>query len=147
MKSGDLKRRIEELAEKLKPVTSEGVCIDFHSFTEPEQLVLLKNAELDEKYHGEWTRERIIENKDLILKANHILISRVIELFQFMMPRAMMLDEVEQWFFRFNFNEFFRRWFECQKNLSKWSEKDREKFLKDMSNVPNQKKEIGEAIP
>ena len=98
MKPAELRIRLQELAEKLKPAPSEGIRIDFHSFTEPEQLVLLKNVELDEKYGGEWTKERIMENKDLILKANHILLSRVIELFQFMMPRAMMFDEVEHGF-------------------------------------------------
>ena len=146
MKPAELRIRLQELAEKLKPAPSEGIRIDFHSFTEPEQLVLLKNVELDEKYGGEWTKERIMENKDLILKANHILLSRVIELFQFMMPRAMMLDEVEQWFFKFNFNEFFRRWFECQKNLTKWSDKDREEFLRDMRMIPKRRKVDLEAV-
>ncbi len=53
---------------------------------------------------GRWTHEVIIENKDLILKCNHIVISRVIELFLFAMPRAMMLDELEQWFFQVSFS-------------------------------------------
>jgi hypothetical protein len=126
MKPSQLTKRIEELSEKLKPpVSSEGIRLDFKSFSEPEQLVILKNYELGEKYDGRWTRELILENKDLILKLNHIVVSRVIELFLFAMPRALMLDEVEQWFFKFNFHEFFRRWFECQKNLSRWSKKDR----------------------
>lgn len=95
------------MSEKLKPVPSEGIRIDFYSFTQPEQLVLLKNFELDEKYRSRWTREAVLENKELILKGNHIVISRVVELFQFVMPRALMLDEVEQWFFKFNFTDFF----------------------------------------
>jgi hypothetical protein len=132
MKPSQLTKRIEELSEKLESLPSEGIRIDFCSFTEPEQLIILKNLELSEKYEGRWTHEIIIENKELILKLNHILISRVMELFTFAMPRAMMLDELEQWFFKFNFNEFFRRWFECQKNLKKWSEKDREDFLRDV---------------
>ena len=132
MKSSQLTKRIEELSEKLKPVASEGIRIDFNSFTEPEQLVLLKNFELDDKYRYRWTREAILENKELILKGNHIIISRVIELFLFAMPRALMLDEVEQWFFKFHFNNFLERWIECQKNVSKWSQKDREDFLRDM---------------
>jgi hypothetical protein len=140
MKPSQLTRKIEELSEKLKPVPSEGIRIDFYSFTEPEQLVILKNLELDEKYRGRWTHEAIMENKELILKLNHIAISRVIELFTFAMPRAMMLDEVEQWFFKFNFNEFFRRWFECQKNLQKWSKKDREDFLRDVDLKPKNRK-------
>jgi hypothetical protein len=40
MKPSHLTKRIEELSEKLKPVASEGIRIDFNSFTEPEQLVL-----------------------------------------------------------------------------------------------------------
>ena len=95
MKPSQLTKRIEELSEKLKPVPSEGIRLDFNSFTEPEQLVLLKNFELDEKYHDRWTHEVIMENKELILKCNHIVISRVIELFQSAMPGALMLDELE----------------------------------------------------
>ena len=132
MKPSQLTKRIEELSEKLKPMPSEGIKIDFHSFTEPEQLVLLKNFELDEKYRGTWTHEIIMENKEVILKANHIFVSRITELFLFAMPRAMMLDEVEQILFRLNFWSFLERWIECQKNVSKWSKKDREYFLRDM---------------
>jgi hypothetical protein len=73
-----------------------------------------------------------MENKELILKLNHIVISRVMELLSFTMTRAMMLDEVDQWFFKFKFNEFWRRWFECQRNVIKWSKKDKEYFLRDM---------------
>ena len=140
MKPSQLTKRIEELSEKLKPVSSEGIRIDFYSFTEPEQLVILKNLELTEKYQGRWTHKTIIENKEIILKANQIILSRMMELFEFVMPRAMMLDELEQWFFKFNFNEFFRRWLECQKNLSKWSKKDREDFLRDIKIEPKKEK-------
>jgi hypothetical protein len=140
MKPSQLTKRIEELTEKLKPVPSDGIRIDFYSFTEPEQLVLLKNFELEEKYLGRWTREVILENKDIILKANHIILCRVIELFTFIMPRAMMLDELERWFFQFDFNNFFRHWFECQKNLKKWSKKDREDFLRDIKIEPKSEK-------
>lgn len=140
MKPSQLTKRIEELSEKLKPVASEGIRIDFKSFTEPEQLVLLKNFELDEKYHGRWTHEAIMENQELILKFNHIILSRVMDLFSFTMPRALMLDEVEQWFFKFNFNDFWRRWMECQKNLEKWSKKDREDFLRDIEIKPKNNK-------
>jgi hypothetical protein len=139
MNHTQLTRRIEELSEKLKPVPSEGIRIDFSSFTEPEQLVLLKNFELDDKYRR-WTREAILENKEVILKGNHIVIERVIELFLFAMPRALMLDEVEQWFFKLNFNIFLEHWIECQKNVSKWSKKDREDFLRDIKVKPKAEK-------
>ena len=56
LKPSQLTKRINELSEKLKPVPSEGIRIDFSSFTEPEQL-FLKNLELHEKYQGMWTHE------------------------------------------------------------------------------------------
>src|SRR5664279_3973289 len=136
MKPAQLTKRIEELTEKLKPIPSEGIRIDFKSFTEPEQLVLLKNFELDEKYHGRWNHETILENKDLILKFNHIVLTRVIELFESAMRGALMLDELDAWIFKFNFNEFWRRWIEYQKNLNRWSKKDREDFLRDVKLEP-----------
>ena len=129
MNHTQLAKRIEELSAKLKPVPSEGIRIDFNSFTEPEQLVLLKNFELDEKHHYGWTREAILENKEIIVKCNQIVIERVNELFLFTIPRALMLDEVDQFFFNVNFWGFWERWIECQKNVSKWSKKDREDFL------------------
>jgi hypothetical protein len=48
------------------------------------------------------------------------------------MPRALMLNEVEQPLFNINFWIFLERFLECQKNVSKWTEKDREIFLRDM---------------
>ncbi|MGA3060168.1 MAG: hypothetical protein ABSD92_07330 [Candidatus Bathyarchaeia archaeon] len=146
MKPSQLTKRIEELSVKLKPTPSEGVKIDFHSFTEAEQFVLLKSFELDDKYQGKWTHEAVMENKDIIVKANHILISRVTELFTFTMPRAMMLDEVDQFFFRFHFNTFMENWIDCMKKVSKWSKKDREDFQRDITpktkTVKKQKNEV-----
>ena len=138
-------KRIEELSEKLKPVASEGIRIEFSSFTEPEQLVLLKNFELDDKYRSRWTREAILENKEIILKGNHIVITRIIELFQSAMPGALMLDEIEASLFKLNFNLFLQRWIECQKNVKKWSKKDREDFLRDVKLEPKEKKNKREA--
>jgi hypothetical protein len=132
MKPSQLTKRIEDLSEKLKPVPSEGIRIDFNSFTEPEQLLILKNIELTEKYQGRWTHEAIMENKEVIVKLNHIVISRVMDLFSFTMPRALMLNEIEQWFFKLHCSLFWERWMECQKNVGKWSEKDREVFWRDM---------------
>ena|SRR3990170_4297304 len=133
MNRTQLARRIEELASKLKPVPSEGVRLDFSSFTEPEQLLLLKNFELDDKYHHRWTREAILENKEIIVKGNMIVVQRVNELFLAVMPGALMFDEVDNFFFRACFWGFWEHWIQCKDNLSKWSKKDREDFLRDIN--------------
>ena len=146
MNHTQLAKRIEELSAKLKPVQSEGIRIDFSSFTKPEQLVLLKNFELDDKYRSGWTREAVLENQEMIVKCNMIVIERVNELFLFTMPRALMLDEVDQFFFRVNFWGFWERWIECQKNVSKWSKKDREDFLRDMEKTDKKVKERDQEV-
>jgi hypothetical protein len=143
MNHAQLTKRIDELSQKLKPPPSESIRFYFSSLTEPEQLVLLRNFELDDKYRGRWTREAILENKDVILKGNRIVIERSIELFQRAMSGALMLDELERWFFQFNFYWFLESWIECQKNLGKWSEKERTDFLRDISQKPKRNKREG----
>lgn len=138
MKPTQLAKRIEELSAKLMFVPSEGIRIDFNPFTEPEQLVLLKNAELDKQYRNNWSDQVVLENKELIVKANQIIINRVVELFLFAMPRALMLDEVEQWFFQKHFDFFLEGWIICKDNLNCWSEKDRQNFLLELKTEPNQ---------
>jgi hypothetical protein len=140
MKSSQLSKRIEDLSAKLKPVPSEGIRFDFNSFTEPEQLIILKNYELHEKYNNHWTKEAVLKNKDIIVKCNGIIIDRATELYLFSMPRAMMLDDIEQWFFKFHFNLFLKNWIECLKHVKKWSKKDRDDFLRDITIKPKEKK-------
>lgn len=139
MKFVELTKRIEDLSERLSVPTSpsDGIRIDFSSFTQPEQLVLLKNFELDDRYRGKWTREAVLENMDLIIKGNHIVIDRTIELFLKLMPGALMLDELECWFLRYHFYEFLRNLTDCYSNLKKWSEKDRQDFLRDIKPTPD----------
>jgi hypothetical protein len=140
LKPSQLTKRIEDLSEKLKPAPSEGIRFDFNSFTEPEQLVILKNVELHEKYDNHWTKEAVLENKDIIVKCNGIVIDRATELFLFAMPRAMMLDEIEQWFFKFHFNMFLKNLIECLQNIKKWPKKERDDFLRDVTVKPKQKR-------
>ena len=70
-------------------------------------------------------------NKELIVKANEIAAKRTTELFLFVMPRAFMLDEVEQYFFKLNFSIFLGNLTECLANVKKWSDKDREDFRRE----------------
>jgi hypothetical protein len=97
---------------------------------------LLKNFELDEKHRYGWSREAILENKELIVKGNMIVVERVNELFLSAMPGALMLDEVDLFFFSANFWGFWERWIECKKNLDKWSKKGREDFLRETKVKP-----------
>jgi hypothetical protein len=41
-------------------------------------------------------------------------------------------DEIEEWYFKLHFYNFFEDLKDCLANVRRWNEKDREEFLKDM---------------
>jgi len=45
-----------------------------------------------------------------------------------------------------NFNIFLEHWIECQKNVSKWSKKDREDFLRNMKGNNQKDKEHNQEV-
>jgi hypothetical protein len=111
---------------------SEGIKIAFESFTEAEQLVFRKNFEMQQKYGDNPPKQVVEENKELIFKFNQIFAHRVSELFLDVMPLALVLDEVEQWYFRFHFSYFLDNFAKCIKKVNQWPEKEREEFMKEM---------------
>jgi hypothetical protein len=56
----------------------------------------------------------------------------VLELFIFTVPKAFCWNEIEEWYFKLHFYNFFKDLEECLARVRRWSEKDREEFLKDM---------------
>jgi hypothetical protein len=120
------------LSEKLKPVPSDVVRLDFDSFTEPEKQLFNRFWEIQEEYGLNPSSDVIEANKELIFKASEIVAWRVIELFMFVMKELLEHDEIEEWYFKLHFYNFFEDLKECLANVRKWSEKDREEFLRDM---------------
>lgn len=132
MKSWQLDRRVGALSEKLKPVSSDVVRLDFDSFSEPEKQLFRKIWEIQEEYGFSPPADVIEANGDLILKAREVIGWRVIQLFIFVMKELLGGDEIEEWYFKLHFYNFFEDLKNCLENVRKWSEKDREEFLNDM---------------
>jgi len=132
LKSWHLDKRVESLSEKLKPVPSEGIRIDLESFTEPEKQLLRKVLEINEEYGSSPPAEVIEANKEFIFKATEVIGWRVFELFMFVMRELLGEDEIEEWYFKLHFCNFFADLNECLKRVRKWSGKDREEFLSHM---------------
>lgn len=120
------------LSEKLKPVESDVIRVDFDSFTEPEKQLLRKIWEIEEEYGSSPPADVIEANKEFIFKASEVVSWRVLQLFMFVMKGLLGNDEVEEWFFKLHFYNFFEDLLECLKNVRRWSDKDREEFLRDM---------------
>jgi len=132
LKSWHLDRKVGDLSEKLKPVSSDVVRLDFDSFTEPEKQLFSKIREIEQEYGLSPPADVIEANAELIFKAREIIAWRVIELFMFVMKELLGHDEIEEWYFKLHFFNFFEDLKECLANVRKWSEKDREEFLSDM---------------
>ena len=120
------------MSEKLKAVASDGIRIDFDSFTEPEKQLFRKIWEIQEKYGSSPPADVVEANREFIFKAREVISWRVLELFMFVMKELLGGDEIEEWYFKLHFYNFFEDLKECLKNVRKWSEKDREEFLRDM---------------
>lgn len=120
------------LSEKLKPVSSDVIRIDFDSFSEPEKQLFRKIWEIERKYGSSPPVDVIEANKEFIFKAREVISRRVLELFMFVMGEVLGGDEIEVWYFKLHFYNFFEDLSDCLKNVRKWSEKDREEFLRDM---------------
>jgi hypothetical protein len=132
LKSSYLKRRVGALSEKLKPVSSDVIRLDFDSFTLPEKQLFRKIWEIEEKYGSSPPADVIEANKEFLFKARDVISQRVLELFIFVMSEILRGDEIEVWYFKLHFYNFFEDLKECLGNVRKWSEKDREEFLLDM---------------
>jgi hypothetical protein len=132
LKSWHLDRRVGSLSERLKPVSSDVIRIDFDSFTEPEKQLFRRIWEIEQKYGFSPPADVIEANAELVFKAREIIGWRVIELFMFVMEELLGRDEIEEWYFKLHFCNFLEDLKECLANVRKWSEKDREEFLRDM---------------
>jgi hypothetical protein len=120
------------LSDKLKPVPSDVIRLDFDSFSEPEKQLFTRIWEIQEKYGLNPPQDVLEANEELTSKALEIIFRRVLELFLFAVPKAFCWDEIEEWYFKLHFYNFFEDLEECLANVSRWSDKDREEFLKDM---------------
>jgi len=132
LKSWQLDRKIGVLSEKLKSVQSDVVRLDFDSFSEPEKQLFNRIWEIQEKYGSSPPADVIEANKELTFKALEVIFRRVLELFLFTVPKAFCWDEIEEWYFKLHFYNFFKDLEECLERVRRWSAEDREEFLRDM---------------
>jgi hypothetical protein len=120
------------VAEKLKSVSSEGVRLDFDSFSEPEKQLFRKVWEFQEKYGSSPPADALMANVEFINKACEIVYLRVVELFMLVLRMLVANGEVEEWYLKLHLYNFLEDLSECIDNVRKWSEQDREEFLRDM---------------
>jgi len=101
--------------------------------TEKERALFNKVWEIRDKYTPSLPPDDVFaEHHDLFIMAQTLIIRRAIDLFVTAMPMSFRGDEIEEWYFKLHFYNFMEDLIDCMRNVRKWSEKDRAKFLRDM---------------
>ncbi|MGA3111149.1 MAG: hypothetical protein ABSE15_03855 [Candidatus Bathyarchaeia archaeon] len=118
MKPWQLKRKVGTLALELDDSAKSETRIDFNCLTEAERTLFEKVQEIVDKYAPAMPPEDVIEkNADLWYKGLEIFGRRAMELFVEIMPASFCCDELESWYFKVYFYNFWLDWMESIKDL------------------------------
>jgi hypothetical protein len=135
-----LAERIAELSKQLMPRQSSRVHLDFDSFTESEQYVLLKAQQVCLECMQTQSFELLRENQEIISKAERIVFSAICELFTSCV-KALMPDELHRYMFDNELLWFFEDFENQIDDVDKWPKEKREGYLKEFKDWEKKQKE------
>jgi hypothetical protein len=130
LKPWQLNRRLNSLSENLADPVKTETRIDFNCLSEPERQLLDKVQEIIDKYApGRPPQDVIEKNADLWYKGLEIFGRRALELFVEVVPESFCCDELETWYFKVYFYNFWLDWFESVEKVRKMPKEQRETLL------------------
>ena len=130
MKPWQLNRRINGLSENLAYPVKTETRIDFNCLSEPERQLMNRVQEIIDKYApGSPPQDVIEKNSDLWFKGLEIFGRRATELFVEVVPASFCCDELEAWYFKVYFYNFWLDWMDSIKELRKMPKEQREELL------------------
>ena len=130
MKPWQLNKRVNVLSQNLTDTAKSETRIDFNCLTEPERMLFEKVQEIIDKYAPAIPPKDIIEkNADLWYKSLEIFGKRTTELFVEVVPASFCCDELEEWYFKLYFYNFWLDWMESIQDLRKMPKEQHEELL------------------
>jgi hypothetical protein len=130
LKPWQLNRRINGLSEDLADSVKTETRIDFNCLSEPERQLFSKVQEIIDKYApGRPPQDVIVKNADLWYKGLEIFARRAMDLFVEVMPASLCCDELEEWYFKVYFYNFWLDWMESIEQLRKMPKEKRDALL------------------
>lgn len=129
-------RRVENVSEKLKDPTANNILhLDFNSFSEAEKSLFRKVQEIEEEFQKTGNENLLLENADLLLKPSEVIMTRITELYCYVIKTLLACDEkreIVDYFFKLHFYNFEIDLVECLAHVHNWSDKEKEEFLADV---------------
>ena len=118
MKPWQLNRKIKCLSHRIDDPARTETRFDINCFSEPERKLLDRVQEIVDKYAPASPPQDVIENNsDLWYKGLEIFGRRATELFVDVVPDSFCCDELEEWYFKVYFYNFWLDWMESIKEL------------------------------
>ena len=118
MKPWQLNRRVNGLSEEITDPSKTETRIDINSLSEPERQLFARIDEIIDAYKPANPPDDVIEkNGDLWNKGLEIFARRSLELFVEVMPASLCCNELEEWYFKLFFHNFWLDWLESVKKL------------------------------
>jgi hypothetical protein len=130
-------RRVGALSTQLDDSAESETRIDFNCLTEPERLLFGRVQEIIDEYAPGRPPDDVIEkNGDLWYKGLEIFGGRVFNLFVETIPASLCCDELEEWYFKLYFYNFWLDFMDSVQELRSMPKERRELLL-------SERKEMG----
>jgi hypothetical protein len=130
LKRWQLDKRVNNLSPQLADCSKTDTTIDWNCLSEPERQLLTKVAEIINQYAPTKPPKDIIEKyADLWYKGLEIFGRRATELFVEIVPDSLCCDELEKWYFKLYFYNFWLDWTDSINKLREMPKKQREALL------------------
>ena len=130
MKPWQLNKKVAILSDKLGGSAKIETRFDFNCLTEPERLLFERVHEIVDKYAPASPPDDVIEkNADLWYKGLEIFARHAMDLFVNVMPASLCCDELEGWYFKLYFYNFWLDWMESIQKLREMPKERREELL------------------
>ena len=130
MKPRQIRRKVSNLTRKLDDSVKSETRIDVNCLTEPERKLFDRVQAIIDKYApGSPPQDVIEKNADLWYKGLEIFGRRALELFVEVIPVSYCCDELEIWYFKVYFYNFWLDWLESVEQVRKMTKERREALI------------------
>jgi hypothetical protein len=118
MKSWQLNKKVNSLSQEITDPAMNETRIDISCLSTPERRLFAEIDEIIEEYKPANPPDDVVEkNADLWHKGLEIFARRSLELFVGVIPASLCCDELEEWYFKLYFHNFWLDWLESVKKL------------------------------
>jgi hypothetical protein len=130
LKPWQLSKRVNDLSKIYKDLPKTDTTIDWNCLSESERLLLNKVEEIIDQYAPAKPPKDVIEKyADLWYKGLEIFGKRATELFVEVVPESFCCDELEIWYFKIYFYNFWLDWMESLRKIREMPKKQQEELL------------------